>query len=109
MNENNNATGREAKEAVAGIETMESAGYRRAVPDHCWFAGWAGCVLAKRKREALLSCQGRRRVNKVTGAVLNSVIHAPNRLRICALLTPLQEAEFQLLRDLPAIFEVSHS
>ncbi len=27
------------------------------------------------------------------------VIHAPNRLQICALLTPLEEAEFQLLRD----------
>jgi DNA-binding MarR family transcriptional regulator len=27
------------------------------------------------------------------------VIHAPNRLQICALLTPLEEAEFQTLRD----------
>jgi DNA-binding MarR family transcriptional regulator len=35
----------------------------------------------------------------MTEAVLNTVIHAPNRLRICALLTPLQEAEFQVLRD----------
>jgi len=35
----------------------------------------------------------------VTRARLNSVIHAPNRLEICALLTPLQEAEFQVLRD----------
>jgi DNA-binding MarR family transcriptional regulator len=35
----------------------------------------------------------------MTGAVLNTVIHAPNRLRICALLTPLQEAEFQVIRD----------
>ena len=32
-------------------------------------------------------------------AQLNTVIHAPNRLRICAFLTPLQEAEFQVLRD----------
>ena len=35
----------------------------------------------------------------MTQARLNSVIHAPNRLEICALLTPLQEAEFQVLRD----------
>lgn len=35
----------------------------------------------------------------MTGALLNTVIHAPNRLRICAILTPLQEAEFQVLRD----------
>lgn len=27
------------------------------------------------------------------------VINAPNRLRICALLTPLDEAEFQVLRE----------
>lgn len=32
-------------------------------------------------------------------ARLNTVIHAPNRLKICAFLTPLQEAEFQVLRD----------
>ena len=32
-------------------------------------------------------------------AELNAVIHAPNRLRICAFLSPLQEAEFQVLRD----------
>ena len=30
---------------------------------------------------------------------LDEVIHAPNRLQICALLTPLEEAEFQVLRD----------
>lgn len=30
---------------------------------------------------------------------LDDVIHAPNRLRICALLGPLEEAEFQLLRE----------
>jgi DNA-binding MarR family transcriptional regulator len=35
----------------------------------------------------------------MTQPQLNTVIHAPNRLRICAFLTPLQEAEFQLLRD----------
>ena len=35
----------------------------------------------------------------MTRARLNSVIHAPNRLEICALLIPLQEAEFQVLRD----------
>ncbi len=27
------------------------------------------------------------------------VVHAPNRLQICALLTPLEEAEFQVIRD----------
>lgn len=32
-------------------------------------------------------------------AQLNTIIHAPNRLKICAFLTPLQEAEFQVLRD----------
>lgn len=35
----------------------------------------------------------------MTKTQLNTVIHAPNRLRICAFLTPLQEAEFQVLRD----------
>jgi DNA-binding MarR family transcriptional regulator len=30
---------------------------------------------------------------------LDAVIHAPNRLKICALLGPLEEAEFQLLRE----------
>ena len=30
---------------------------------------------------------------------LDPVIHAPNRLQICALLSPLEEAEFQTLRD----------
>ena len=29
----------------------------------------------------------------------DSVIHAPNRLQICAFLAPLEEAEFQVLRD----------
>jgi DNA-binding MarR family transcriptional regulator len=32
-------------------------------------------------------------------ADLDPVIHAPNRLAICALLMPLEEAEFQILRD----------
>ena len=35
----------------------------------------------------------------MTKARLNRVIHAPNRLQICAFLTPLQEAEFQVIRD----------
>ena len=30
---------------------------------------------------------------------LDPVIHAPNRLQICALLSPLEEAEFAMLRD----------
>jgi DNA-binding MarR family transcriptional regulator len=29
----------------------------------------------------------------------DAVIHAPNRLQICALLAPLEEAEFQMLRE----------
>ena len=29
----------------------------------------------------------------------NTIIHAPNRLRICAFLGPLEEAEFQIVRD----------
>jgi len=35
----------------------------------------------------------------MTEALLDTVIHAPNRLKICALLRPLQEAEFRVLRD----------
>ena len=35
----------------------------------------------------------------MTKVRLNTVIHAPNRLQICAFLTPLQEAEFQVLSD----------
>ncbi len=35
----------------------------------------------------------------MTKSQLDGVIHAPNRLRICAFLTPLEEAEFQVLRD----------
>jgi len=30
---------------------------------------------------------------------IDSTIHAPNRLQICALLAPLEMAEFQFLRD----------
>jgi DNA-binding MarR family transcriptional regulator len=29
----------------------------------------------------------------------DTIIHAPNRLRICAFLAPLEEAEFQILRN----------
>ena len=32
-------------------------------------------------------------------AQFDAVIHAPNRLQICAFLAPLQHAEFQILRD----------
>jgi DNA-binding MarR family transcriptional regulator len=32
-------------------------------------------------------------------ARFDTIIHAPNRLQICAFLAPLQEAEFQVLRD----------
>lgn len=31
--------------------------------------------------------------------IFDNIIHAPNRLRICALLAPLETAEFQVLRD----------
>lgn len=31
--------------------------------------------------------------------VFNEVIHAPNRLKICAYLSPLEIAEFQTIRD----------
>ncbi len=31
--------------------------------------------------------------------VLNEIIHAPNRLKICAFLAPLELAEFGVLRD----------
>lgn len=34
---------------------------------------------------------------------LDAVIHAPNRLHICAVLMPLEEAEFQMLRETLAI------
>lgn len=29
----------------------------------------------------------------------DSIIHAPNRLQICSLLMPIEDAEFQLIRD----------
>jgi DNA-binding MarR family transcriptional regulator len=35
----------------------------------------------------------------MTKSQFNAVIHAPNRLQICAFLSPVQEAEFQVLRD----------
>ena len=35
----------------------------------------------------------------MTKAQFDTVIHAPNRLQICAFLNPIQEAEFQVLRD----------
>ncbi|ROO61942.1 transcriptional regulator [Micromonospora sp. Llam0] len=35
----------------------------------------------------------------VTVPRLDPVIHAPHRLHICSLLTPLDEAEFQVLRE----------
>ncbi|NIA26833.1 MAG: hypothetical protein GWP02_02175 [Desulfobulbaceae bacterium] len=44
MNETNKPTGQEAKEALASIETMESAGYRRAVPRRWFGAGVAFLV-----------------------------------------------------------------
>jgi DNA-binding MarR family transcriptional regulator len=33
----------------------------------------------------------------------DSIIHAPNRLQICSLLAPLEDAEFQLIRDQLAV------
>lgn len=35
----------------------------------------------------------------MTSASFDALIHAPNRLQICAFLCPIQEAEFQVLRD----------
>jgi DNA-binding MarR family transcriptional regulator len=35
----------------------------------------------------------------MTKSAFDAVIHAPNRLQICAFLSPLHEAEFQVLRD----------
>lgn len=35
----------------------------------------------------------------MTQARFNTIIHAPIRLQICAFLSPLQEAEFRVLRD----------
>jgi len=42
----------------------------------------------------------------MSAAEIDPVIHAPNRLRICATLAPLESAEFQFLRD---TLEVSDS
>jgi DNA-binding MarR family transcriptional regulator len=33
----------------------------------------------------------------------DSIIHDPNRLQICSLLAPLEDAEFQLIRDQLAV------
>ena len=44
VNEINNPTEREAKEALASIETMESAGYRLAVLDRWFGAGIAALI-----------------------------------------------------------------
>lgn len=35
----------------------------------------------------------------MTPAGIDSIIHAPNRLQICALLAPMEMAEFQFLRN----------
>lgn len=35
----------------------------------------------------------------MTKSQFDAVIHAPNRLQICAFLSPLEEAEFQVLRQ----------
>jgi DNA-binding MarR family transcriptional regulator len=35
----------------------------------------------------------------MTKARFDEIIHAPKRLQICAFLIPLQDAEFQVLRD----------
>jgi DNA-binding MarR family transcriptional regulator len=35
----------------------------------------------------------------MTKARFDTIIHAPNRLQICAFLSSLQEAEFQVIRD----------
>jgi DNA-binding MarR family transcriptional regulator len=35
----------------------------------------------------------------MTKGNFNMVIHAPNRLQICAFLAPLDDAEFRILRD----------
>jgi len=35
----------------------------------------------------------------MTKSRFDAVIHAPNRLQICAFLNPLEDAEFQVLRD----------
>jgi DNA-binding MarR family transcriptional regulator len=35
----------------------------------------------------------------MNAAQFDSIIHAPKRLQICSLLVPLEDAEFQLIRD----------
>ena len=35
----------------------------------------------------------------MTAPVFDAVVHAPHRLQLCALLAPLDEAEFSVLRD----------
>jgi DNA-binding MarR family transcriptional regulator len=35
----------------------------------------------------------------MTKTRFDEIIHAPRRLQICAFLTPLQDAEFQVIRD----------
>ena len=35
----------------------------------------------------------------MTTVRFDEIIHAPKRLQICAFLTPLQDAEFQVIRD----------
>ena len=35
----------------------------------------------------------------MTKTRFDEIIHAPKRLQICAFLTPLQDAEFQVIRD----------
>ncbi len=42
---------------------------------------------------------GSSRNTALKDVTLDRVIHAPNRLQICALLAPLEEAEFQVLRE----------
>ena len=44
VNETNNPTNHEAKEALASIEAMESSGYRRAVPERWFGAGIAALI-----------------------------------------------------------------
>lgn len=39
----------------------------------------------------------------MTTPVFDPVVHAPHRLQVCALLAPVDEAEFAVLRDAPAV------
>ena len=74
---------------------MGAAGYRAT--------GWIDSVSGQRKGETCLPYPDPSGKGQMTKALLNTVIHAPNRLQICAFLTPLQEAEFQVLRDEPGV------